>query len=207
MNFFLPKQSVFFDDLNLLNTYLQKMVRLFADFAKNFNDFEAYVQKAKDIEHQGDAKTHEIIEKLNKTFITPIDREDIYLLAHQLDDIIDLVENVIHNIKLYGITQKFQGLDEFAPIMLKASHEMEKMISCLQKLKYNRELAEVKIRIHNLEDQADDAFEKAIRDLFLNHRDPIEIIKLKDVLENLEHIVDKYQTVCDIIEGIVVKAG
>src|SRR5438128_1860436 len=102
MNFFLPKQSVFFDDLNQLNRHLQSIVRLFADFAQNFNSFETYAQKAKAIEHDGDAKTHEIIDKLNKTFITPIDREDIYLLSHQLDDIIDLVENVIHNIKLYG---------------------------------------------------------------------------------------------------------
>ncbi len=207
MNFFLPKQSVFFDDLNLLNKHIQSIVRLFAEFAHEFKDFDGYAQKAKAIEHDGDAKTHDIIEKLNKTFITPIDREDIYLLAQQLDDIIDLVENVIHNIQLYGITQKFQGLDEFAPIMTKASNEMVKMIACLQKLKHDEELAKVKVAIHNLEDQADEVFEKAISNLFANNHDPISVIKLKDVLENLEHVLDKYQTVCDIIEGIVVKAG
>src|SRR5437870_884047 len=117
MNFFLPKQSVFFDDLNLLNSHLQRIVKLFAQFAAEFKDFDVYAKKAKEIEHDGDAKTHEIIDNLNKTFITPIDREDIYLLSHQLDDIIDLVENVINNIKLYGITSKFRGLDEFVPIM------------------------------------------------------------------------------------------
>lgn len=207
MNFFLPKQSVFFDDLNLLNGHLQSIVRLFVEFAKEFRNFEGYAKKAKDIEHLGDAKTHEIIDKLNKTFITPIDREDIYLLSHQLDDIIDLVENVIHNVLLYGLTQKFQGLDEFAPLMLKASLEMQKMLACLQKLKHNQALAEVKISIHRLEDQADEVFENAMANLFANQKDPILIIKLKDILEGLEQVMDKYQTVCDIIEGIVVKAG
>lgn len=207
MNFFLPKQSVFFDDLNSLNGNLQQIVSLFAEFAENFKDFENYARKAKDIEHQGDAKTHDIIDKLNKTFITPIDREDIYLLSHQLDDIIDLVENVIHNIKIYGITTKFQGMDEFAQLMLKASREMEKMLGCLQKLKHNDELSQVKINIHELEDRADEVFEQSIGNLFATQPDPILVIKLKDILEGLEHIMDKYQTVCDIIEGIVVKAG
>lgn len=207
MSIFLPKQSVFFEDLSQLNSYLQDIVKLFSKFAAEFKDFSNYAVKAEEIEHLGDAKTHEIIDKLNKTFITPIDREDIYLLSHQLDDIIDLVEHVIHNIHIYGITQKFPGLDAFTPLMLEASREMGTMLGCLQKLKYSKELAEVKIRIHVLEDRADETFTEAIKNLFATETNPIAIIKLKDVLECLEHVMDKYQTVCDIIEGIVVKAG
>lgn len=203
----MPKQNEFFADFNLLNGHLKKAVVLFSELTKEFNNFESYAKKAESIEHDGDAKTHEIISKLNKTFITPIDREDIYLLSHELDDILDLVEDVIRNIYLYGVKQKFQGLEEFAPLMLSASEEMEKMLDCLQKAKYSENLAEVKIRIHNLEDRADEVFQKSIQNLFATQTDPILIIKTKDILEGLEDIMDKYQSVCDIIEGIVVKAG
>ncbi len=207
MSLFFPKQPEFFKDLHELNNHLQSMVKLFSEFVKEFNNFEQYSKQASDIEHLGDDKTHEIITKLNTSFITPIDREDIYLLAHQLDDIIDLVENVIHNVELYGVNKKFFGLEAFAPIMLKAGEEMGKMLAVMEKLKHTAELVEVKIRIHNLEDEADQIFAKAISQLFSTETNPITVIKTKDLLENLEQVMDKFQNVCNIIEGIVVKAG
>ncbi len=207
MSLFFPKQPEFFKDLHELNNHLQSMVKLFSEFVKEFSNFEQYSKQASDIEHLGDDKTHEIITKLNTSFITPIDREDIYLLAHQLDDIIDLVENVIHNVELYGVNKKFFGLEAFAPIMLKAGEEMGKMLAVMEKLKHTAELVEVKIRIHNLEDEADQIFAKAISQLFSTETNPITVIKTKDLLENLEQVMDKFQNVCNIIEGIVVKAG
>lgn len=207
MSLFFPKQPEFFKDLHELNNHLQSMVKLFSEFVKEFSNFEQYSKQASDIEHLGDDKTHEIITKLNTSFITPIDREDIYLLAHQLDDIIDLVENVIHNVELYGVNKKFFGLEAFAPIMLKAGEEMGKMLAVMEKLKHTAELVEVKIRIHNLEDEADQIFAQAISKLFSTETNPITVIKTKDLLENLEQVMDKFQNVCNIIEGIVVKAG
>lgn len=207
MSLFFPKQPEFFKDLHELNGHLFSIVSLFSEFVKEFNNFKQYSKKASDIEHLGDDKTHEIITKLNSSFITPIDREDIYLLAHQLDDIIDLVENVIHNIELYDVKNKFFGLEIFAPIMLSASEEMGKMLAVMEKLKHSEELLAIKLRIHKLEDKADIAFAEAISKLFTTETNPITVIKIKDILENLEQIIDKFQTVCNIIEGIVVKAG
>ena len=104
--YFSPKQNIFFALFKQLSDYLEEMTLLFKEFTTCFKDFEKYSQKAKEIEHQADTKIHEIVDKLNKTFITPFDREDIYLLAHEMDNIIDLIENVIHNIELYQIREK-----------------------------------------------------------------------------------------------------
>jgi uncharacterized protein Yka (UPF0111/DUF47 family) len=91
--------------------------------------------------------------------------------------------------------------------MLSAGEEMSKMLAVMEKLKHTEELLEIKIRIHNLEDKADVVFAEAISKLFTTETNPIAVIKIKDILENLEQIIDKFQNVCNIIEGIVVKAG
>lgn len=206
MGFFLPKQFVFFDLLEEVSSDLKKMAALFTEFASHFNNFSHYSHRAKKIEREADKKTHQIIDKLNKTFITPFDREDIYLLAHELDDIIDLIENVIHNVELYQITEKVAAIDEFAPLIKEAAEYLEKILCCLRNQKYTPTLMELKIKIHELEDKGDTAFCKGISFLFNKEKDPITVIKLKDILESLENIMDKYQTVSDIIEGLIVKS-
>lgn len=207
MQFFLPKQVIFFDLFKQVSQSLKEIVILFGELANNFNDFESYAQRAEEIEHRGDEKTHEIIDKLNKTFITPIDREDIHMLAGEMDDIIDLIENAINNIYIYKVTAPVPAIQEFARLMNQAAHFLEQLLACLEKQKYTKELVEVKIKIHELEDQADAAFERAMKELFANHTDPIVVIKLKDILECLEHIMDKFQKVADLIEGIMVKSN
>jgi len=203
---FLPKQSQFFTLFKGVSSDLQDIAAVFRDFSANFDDFEGYAQKAKDIEHNADHKIHDIVDALNKTFITPFDREDIYTLASNLDDIVDLIENVIQNVYLFNIKGKIPTLEAFTPLISAGADTIEEMMECLEKQKYSEELANAKIRMHQLEDQGDDLFHAAIKDLFSNHHDPIEVIKLKDILGRLEKIMDKYQKVGDIIEGIIVKS-
>jgi uncharacterized protein len=202
----LPKQNLFFILFKDVSTDLQNIAALLNDFSRNFSDFEGYAKKAKDIEHHADQKTHDIISGLNKTFITPFDREDIYLLAHDLDDIVDLTENVILNFHLYNIQSKIPALEAFAPLIVAAADNMEKMIVCLEKQKYTQELVNAKVYMHELEDKGDDVFDNSIRQLFASGKDPITVIKQKDILERLEKIMDKFQKVSDIIEGIIVKS-
>lgn len=207
MRFFMPKQIIFYDLLLKVSKTLQEMADLFAEFTRNFKNFGEYVKKAKDLEHKADSETHEIIEKLNKTFITPFDREDIYMLAHQMDDIIDLMEDVIHNICIYQIKEKFTPMDEFAKLIVEASKCLDKLLHHLQKQKHTEELVAMKIRIHELEDKADAIFNSATTEMFKNGGDPIEIMKRKDILEGMEDTMDEFQRVSDLIEGIVVKSG
>lgn len=207
MKFFLPSQPVFFELLLDVCANLKKIAALFAELAANFSDFEEYSRRAKEIEHEGDKKTHEIIDKLNKTFITPFDREDIYLLAHQLDDIIDEIENVIRDIHLYKITKKISAIEEFAALIVVTADHLEVMLKALQKQKNTPELVSAKIKIHELEDQGDAIFNKATAQLFNDENDPILLMKYKDIIEGLEEVMDESQKVSDVIEGIVVKSG
>jgi len=114
MKFFLPKQLIFFDMLKKLCEHIKEISLLFTELtnAPSFDDIETFTQRAKEIENKADSIAHEIIDELNKTFITPIDREDIYALTHEIDDIIDLIENAINNIKLYKIKEKNPALNE-----------------------------------------------------------------------------------------------
>lgn len=206
MSIFFPKQVIFFDLLKDLSSDLKDIAALFEEFAEHFQNFTSYSKKAKECEKKADLSTHKIIDKLNKTFITPFDREDIYLLAHNIDDIVDLIENVIHNIELYGLKQKVDAIEEFAPLILEAAHALDMLLDCLRKRDYSDAFVNIKIKIHELEDKGDEIFGRAISKLFQEESDPIFVIKLKDILESLENVMDKYQTVSDIIEGIVVKS-
>ncbi len=206
MSLFFPKQIAFFDLLLDVNGHLIEMVELLDEFGKNFNDFEGYSVRAKHIEHKTHTKTHEIITTLNKTFITPIDREDIYLLAHQLDDIVAIIGNIIHNIHLYRVTQKFYTMEKFVSVIKETGYYLKDLLFCLKQQRYTDELVNVKIKIHELEDKADNLFAQAICNLFVEEKDSIMIIKLKDILESLERVMDKFQKIADIIEGIIVKS-
>ncbi len=207
MKFFKPKSSEFFNLFREVGNDLSDISLLLVKFSKEFKDFEKYAGEAKKIEHLGDQKTYQIVDLLNKTFITPFDREDIYLLAHELDDIIDLIENVIHYIYLYEIPSKISSFEEFADLIKQGAVNTEKLIVCLEKQKCTPELYKIKKIMHELEDKGDEVFAQAISQLFKKEKDPIIIIKEKEILECLENILDKYQKVSDIIEGILVKSS
>lgn len=206
MSIFLPKQIIFYDLLKKVCIDLQAIAALYAEFAEHFDDFEKYARRAKEIEKQADHNAHTIIDHLNKTFITPIDREDIYQLTRELDDIVDLIENVIQSIYLYKITKKPAAIENFAPLISTASALLYEMLDCLQKQKYTDRLIELKIKIHELEDRGDEIFSQTMGKLFEEETDPITVIKHKDIIESLENVMDKFQWVSDIIEGIIVKS-
>ncbi|MCG3119421.1 MAG: hypothetical protein ALAOOOJD_01825 [bacterium] len=207
MNFFLPKQPVFFDLFKKLATSVVKIAQLFGELVENFADFEDYSRRAKEIEHQADATTHEIIHRLHSTFVTPLDREDIYLLAHEIDDIVDVIESVIQNIELYEIRTKQEVYSDFAKIIVSATSNLTTLIDHLEAQKDSISMNEEVIKIHGLEDQGDLLFQKSIRDLFKNEKDPIMVVKQKDILFGLEKTMDSYQRVADIIRGIIVKSS
>ena len=159
-----------------------------------------------DIEHQADDITHEIVNQLNKTFITPFDREDIYTLAEELDDIIDQLEDVIHNIDIYHVNPKEKFLSDFAEIILKDGQAMKELAEKLKSQKYSSEFRELILKIHELEDDGDEIFLSFMSELFQNGQNPVTIIKLKVLAEGLEEIIDKFQKASNVCENILVKS-
>lgn len=207
MGLFLPKQTDFFELFAKQQKVLNEIAELFIELANNYGNLEEFAKKAKVIEKEGDNVTHEIIDRLNKSFITPFDREDIYSLAMEFDDIVDALENVFHNLYLYKISEKPKTLGQFAPLIKEASSHLSLMLSALANKKLTEQLSQAKIAIHNIEDQADDFYAEGLSELFEHNTDAIVVIKHKDILENLEKVADKMQRMSDVIENIVVKSS
>jgi uncharacterized protein len=208
MSFLFPKQPMFFEYFKDLSVCLKEIAALFNNFSKDFKDADQYSRKAKEIEGKADNITHEIIRKLSETFITPFDREDIHLLANEMDDILDLIEDVIRNVYTYKVTEKSQYFEEFGGLIFKASEDLEKLIhKCFMGKKYAHKAEDLIIQIHNLEDEGDHVFKLALKDLFEKEKDPINLIKWKDIFENLEEIMDTFQRVCITTESIIIKSS
>ena len=208
MKFILPKEPAFFEHFKKMAGCLIEITAVFQEFAAKFRDFDHYWHKSKEIEHKADVITHDIINLLNKSFITPFDREDIYQLIHEFDDIIDLLENTIHNIYLYEVPEKRPFVDDFSGLIGKATQSLIELIDDLfRHKKYTDKIWKLIREIHDLEDQGDLLYHRELRALLNGEKDPILIIKWKDILGTLEHIMDVYQNISNTVEGIIVKSS
>ncbi len=208
MKFLLPKEPAFAQHFSELISCLSEITEVFCEFSTDFGHSAQYWEKAKQIEHKADHVAHEIIRLLNQCFITPFDREDIYKLVHEIDDIIDLIENAIHNVYLYNLSDKRLFIDEFALFSREATEKLSLLVSEIFKSqKYTPQIAELIRNIHELEDKGDLVYSRSIQKLFQEERDPISIMKWKDILFTLETIMDVYQRVSNTVEGIVVKSS
>lgn len=207
LNFLLPKQPLFYVYFSEQGECVKEIAELLHKLSQDYKDFEKYSRLGEDIEHKGDKITRKIIEKLNHAIITPIDREDIHLIARKTDMVIDLVENIISNIYLYKLETKIFGVDEFADIIFHSSCNVAKLLDQLKSLKFTPAFQETVTKIHRLEGRGDKVFEKSIVRLFDNEKDPILVIKWKNVLEDLELVTDLCKNLSSIIEGVVIKSS
>jgi uncharacterized protein len=208
MKFLLPKEPAFSENFLKMSETLTEITAVFREFAGEFRDFEAYWRRAKDIEHKADGVAHIIISLINKSFITPFDREDIYQLIHEFDDIIDLIENTLHNIYLYEVEAKKPFIDGFAELIGRATPVLNSLIAeVFEKQKYTDSMWKLIRQLHDLEDEGDVIYQQSIRTLFQEEKDPIAVIKWKDILGTLEHIMDVFQNMSNTVEGIVVKGS
>jgi len=206
-NLFLPKQPVFYTLFDKQAQSIAKVAHLLQELSQQENAavVGSYAVKAKEIENEADSVIRETVRCLNQTFITPFDREDIHQLANQLDDIVDDIENVIHNIIIYKVNPQEKLLSDFARIILLDAEQLEELIRLLPTQKYSEEVRLHIEKIHNLEDSGDELFAETISHLFSGSLDPVSVIKLKDIAENMEKITDRFQNACTTIENIYLK--
>ncbi|MBZ5500269.1 MAG: DUF47 family protein [Acidobacteriia bacterium] len=175
---------------------LQKMV------AEPDGELHPLASRIKDLEHLGDELTHRVIDELNKTFITPIDREDIHDLSMALDDVLDLIDATAGRIVLFQIRVPIREVPEMASVLLSQVREISAAISRLQD---NDHVVERCVEINRLENDADRLFQSAIGSLFQEVKDPIDVIKRKEIIESMERATDKAEDVSNVLESIVVK--
>ncbi len=209
ITWFLPKD----DDL-LLRLSAQSSIALNAakelqDFLGHYGDMGLAQKEAKraviqDLEHKGDEETHALIEKLNRSFITPLDKEDIYRLAVLLDDITDLINAVASRFLLLDIRKIDGHINKLSEILFRAVEEVNNTVRLLGK---KDGIEKSLIAIHSLENESDEVYHEALFDLFHNTKDPIDILRYKEIYEFLEEITDVCEDISNVIGNIVVKHG
>ncbi len=199
-----PREERFFDMFNESVEVVLEGVRLFNEMIQNFSDIDEKAKKLKDVELHGDQLTHHMVEALNRSFVTPIDRDDIYALNSGLDDILDYAEALASRMVLFKIREPTPEMREFAELLFNATEQIAKAVHSLRHLDHLMDYCKEIKRIENL---GDDVSRKAISDLFEFEKDPITLIKLKELYGRFESAVDKCEDVANIIETIVVKNG
>jgi uncharacterized protein len=204
----LPKETIFFDLFEKSAENVHKGAQKLLDLMSNFGDLAYRVQEIKEIEHTGDKLTHEMIERMNKTFVTPLDREDIHELACRLDDIIDLMDTATARMSLYKVTEPMPDAVALARVLVKATAIIKDALPLLRTLgkKASAEaLLKCCVDIHTQENEGDRIEQHALAALFENGRDPILIIKWKDIFQDLEAATDRCEDVANAVESIVLK--
>lgn len=200
-----PKNDRFFDLFNLSATNIRVGAEQLLNMVQDFTQVEAKAAKVKEVEHQGDLTTHELIDFLNASFITPIDREDIYALAGKLDDVLDEIEGVASRLHLFNVDRPTPECIELVKIVVQAAECIEKAVRNLKKMSV-KQLKEYFIEINNLENQADQITRALTAKLFHNGaNDVLNLIKWKEIYSRLEHTADRCEDVANVLEDIVVK--
>jgi predicted phosphate transport protein (TIGR00153 family) len=199
-----PKQVDFFEIFDKAALNVTGAAGLLVELMENFNDVEGLAKRIYDAEHEGDMLTHDIIKKLNKTFITPIDREDLYTLASRLDDILDLIWSATDRISIFNIKYITKEAISLSKDLMQTTEVIHKTIRKLKEKNYSH-VQELCIEINRLENRIDRIFRNALGGLFVEMNDPLEIIKWKEIYELLEDASDRCEDVANVIESIVLK--
>jgi hypothetical protein len=198
----IPRDNSFFVMFSAMSDNLIAGARALVDLFANYRDVDKQIEQIHRIEREGDELTHAILTKLNQTFITPFDREDIHELASKLDDVLDFINAAGARIVMYQISAPPPAAGELANIILMQSQEMQKAVSLMQK---NGNILVHCVEINRLENEADQVSQQAIARLFECEKDPINLIKIKELLEFLERATDKAEDVANVLETVVLK--
>jgi uncharacterized protein len=197
-----PKDRVFFDLFSEAGQNTLRTAKLLRDLLDSWPDEGGLATDILKAEQEGDRITHDIIRRLNTTFVTPIDREDIYALATQLDDIVDYIEEVADFMGLYRIEAPMAQAQALAEVLVKSC---EQLYGLLQHLRGFKALDHYWIEIHRLENDGDRIYRDAVASLFANGIDPMVVIRWRDIFLRLERAIDATETSASVVEGIVVK--
>jgi predicted phosphate transport protein (TIGR00153 family) len=197
-----PKDRVFFDLFAEAGQNTLRTAKLLRDLLEKWPDEGGLSTDILKAEQEGDRITHDIVQRLNTTFVTPIDREDIYGLATQLDDIVDHIEEVADFMGLYRIEAPMDQSLALAEVLVKCC---DQLYGLLQHLRGFKDLDHYWIEIHRLENDGDRIYRDAVASLFADRIDPMVVIRWRDVFLRLERAIDATETSASLVEGIVVK--
>jgi len=200
----IPREEKFYADFQALADELKRAARLLEEMLAPEHPAWDKADEIKEAEHKCDQLTHEIIQRLNRTFVTPLDREDIFNLARSLDDVMDAIDAVAALVRLYRLESVRVGARELARIVTASTDQVRLAVGAMQE---HKGLMPHAIEVNRLENEADRVHHQAVSKLFEEETDPLTIIKWKETLDFLEDASDRCEDVANVIEGVVVKHG
>ncbi len=202
----LPKDTSFFDLFDQLAGKVLDAARKLEEMLERWDNLELRVREMKDLEHECDAITHRTFDKLNLTFITPLEREDIHELTSRLDDIVDHIDSTASRLFIYGVKKPTDEAKLLAQVLTRTCIEVQKAVGGLRNLKDPALLSRTSVEINRLENESDDILRLALKRLFERQNgDVLEVIKLKEIYEKLESAVDRCEDVANVIQAVVLR--
>ena len=204
---FLPRETSFFDFFEQHAALTIEGTKEFLSMVTTGANIAAKCRRISDIEHETDTITHRCVEALHKTFITPIDRDSIHRLITRMDDIMDYVEAAAERIELYEITSMTSDVRDMSDVLHRSAQQVELAIRDLRALKDTQHTLKLCIDINRLENECDAILRRSVARLFKEEKDPIMVIKWKEIYENLENASDRCEDVANIIEGVILEHG
>jgi predicted phosphate transport protein (TIGR00153 family) len=202
---FIPKEEKFFDLLENAASNAHKAASAFQELMHKWAQGSELFKKVRDIETEGDLLTHEIIDKLNRTFVTPIDREDIHNLAGQIDDVCDILQALSDRMQLYNLESRMpEKMLKMADLLEESATSMEAAVKEFHNFRRDRRVHDHCIEIKRIENEADELLKHALAELFKS-TDPMSVIKWKEIYETIEDAHDKLSHIANTLEGIIVK--
>lgn len=202
---FIPKEGKFFDIFKELGKQLEAGATEFHELVKNPQNLEMQYRNIKEIEHRGDELTHQTMDLLHKTFITPMDRNDIHALVSAMDDVLDFIDAASARMAIYRVDNPPAEAAQLSEIILKSVQLLKSAVDQLDNLKKPERILRACVEINRLENEADFILRGGLQKLFDDEQDLRRLIKLKEIYELLEKVTDRCEDVANIMEGIVLE--
>ncbi len=202
---FMPREEKFFELFEASAQNMVKAAQKLKELVYTWENVEGRVSEITKLEHEGDMITHQIMERLHCTFVTPFDREDISLLAHTLDDVTDFIQAAADAMLIYKVDRPGQSARELADAIVQSATEVERAMPQLRHRAEFKQILERCVEINRLENFADDVFRSAMSELFADTTDIAEIIKWREIYEHMESATDRCEDVANVLEGVVLK--
>jgi predicted phosphate transport protein (TIGR00153 family) len=204
-DFLIPKEFGFFDVFDQHAAICVEGGQIFIEMLEHFGDAPAKVRRLRDAEHRADEITHHTMEMLHKTFVTPIDRDQIHQLISLMDDVMDLIDGAARRMLLYGVTEIPPELLELAKVLHHSTLELQKAVKCLRDLKNAKVILAACIEINKLENDGDAIRDAAIAKLFKEEKNAVQVLIWKEIYEGVENAIDRCEDVANILEGVVLE--
>jgi len=201
----IPREQKFFDLFDELATKIEEGGELFLDMVEHYEYSEPKIVKLKELENEADVITHKTYEKMHKTFLTPIDREDISALVNKMDSILDMIEASAARMSLYKVKILAKEIIDQAKILNKAIKKVKYIVHAMKNMKNAKMIIDACVEINTLENEGDIVMRMTMTRLFEQEKDPIELIKWKEIFERIEEAIDVCEDVANVVEGIVLK--